>query len=126
MLIFISQHASILISLRQILEQTLSRGSNDRSYRESCDHTGRIRSEKSLMKEVVLICFDLNNQNGCFQYDGKELSKFVSSNEYHYQARLGHYQNQLITVGSTTNSQSYGYQHSFAILYKQMSLYVGV
>ena len=70
------------------------------------------------MKEVVLICFDLNNQNGCFKYDGKELSKFVSSNEYHYQARLGHYQKKLITVGSTTNSQSYGYHHSFAILYE--------
>ena len=46
---------------------------------------------ESKMKEVVLICFDLNNQNACFKYDGENLSEFVSSNEYHYQARLGHY-----------------------------------
>ena len=67
-------------------------------------------TQESQMKEVVLICFDLNNQNACFKYDGEELYEFVSSNEYHYQARLGHYQNKLITVGSTTNSQSYGYK----------------
>ena len=46
---------------------------------------------ESKMKEIVLICFDLNNQNACFKYDGENLSEFVSSNEYHYQARLGHY-----------------------------------
>ena len=88
-----------------MLEQTLRQGSNNRVQRNSCEHT-----QESQMKEVVLICFDLNNQNACFKYDGEELSEFASSNEYHYQARLGHYQNKLITVGSTTNSQSYGYK----------------
>ena len=64
---------------------------------------------ESLIKEAVLICFDWNNQNACFQYNDEGLAKFVSSNEYHFLARLGHYQNKIITVGCTQKSQSYGY-----------------
>ena len=62
----------------------------------------------SLIKEIVLICFDWNNQNACFKYDGDEITEFVFSNEYHFWARLGHYKNQIITVGCTRNSQSHG------------------
>ena len=62
----------------------------------------------SLVKEVVLICFDWNKQNACFTYDNDEVTEFVASNEYHFWARLGHYKNQIITVGCTRNSQSHG------------------
>ena len=60
------------------------------------------------IKEVVLICFDWNKQNACFTYDDDEVTEFVFANEYHFWARLGHYKNQIITVGCTRNSQSHG------------------
>ena len=97
MLIFISQRVSISISLLQMLEQVSSRGSkigmhqmHQVSQEQNRQNLYRMIYE-SKMKEIVLICFDLNNQNACFKYDGENLSEFVSSNEYHYQARLGHY-----------------------------------
>jgi len=65
-----------------------------------------ISNVQSRVKEVVLICFDWNKQNACFTYDNDEVTEFVASNEYHFWARLGHYKNQIITVGCTRNSQS--------------------
>ena len=52
-----------------------------------------------------MICFDLNHQKNCYQYDDGGLTHFVDANENHYSARLGKYKDQLITVGDLSFNQ---------------------
>ena len=57
-------------------------------------------------KEVVLLCFDTYHQKNCFQYDDDELTHFADANVDHFEARLGKYKDQLITVGSSGHQKA--------------------
>ena len=52
-----------------------------------------------------MLCFDFHHLKNCYQFDDGELSHFVDANEDHYQARLGKYKDQLITVGRQVDHQ---------------------
>ena len=62
-------------------------------------------NSQSSDKEVVLLCFDMNHKENCYQYDDGELTHFADAYEDHYSARLGKYKDQLVTVGDSINNQ---------------------